>query len=278
MDEQSLAPTTEPVEVVPQAEQGGFPSDTGAPAPEVDNGDSEQQKVAEAARTLNERKQRNREAAERRVTEERDSYRRLAEMAVSALQRGQQAPVPQQPQAPQAPQREQFNSYDDFVEAKAAFAAERRADEILTRRMQEAGTQYQRAVQEQQAQAIESDHRSRVAQFARQVPDFGDVCDRDDIIVPDAAANAIKRMPDNGAILYAIGKNPAIAAELQRMEPQQQMVYVGQLSSFLRSQGSQLSNAAPAGRTVGAKPSGGGSLPDDTEAYMAAANKKFGKR
>lgn len=280
MDE--LAPATESAEVVPQAETPQESAATGAPAPEAQQGTTEQDRAAsEAARTLNERRQRNRENAERRVSEERDSYRRMAEMAMAALARGQQPTpqaTPQQANVAAAPKREDFDSYDDYVEARAAFAAERRADEILQRRIDDAGKNFQRVQQEHQARAIENDHFTRTSQFARSVGDFADVTDRDDIVVPPAASEAIKRMADGPAILYTIGKNPEIVQHLARMEAGEQMVYLGQLSAYIRSQGSRLSNAAPAGRTVGAKPSGSTTLPDDTEAYMAAANKKFGRR
>lgn len=278
-----LSPATESAEVAPQAESQPNVG-TGAPAPDTQQGSAEQDEAArasEAARTLNERAQRNRENAARRVQEDRDNYRRLAEMAIQALQRGQQPAqaVPQQPAEQAAPKRDDFQSYDEWLDAKAAWTAERRAEAFLTQRMQQAAEQYQRQAQEQQGRQVDHDHFARAAQFARQVPDFADVADREDIVVPQAASNAIKRMADGPAIIYAIGQNPEIAQAMQRMEPAEQMIYLGQLSAHLRSQAtSRLSNAAPAGRTVGAKPSGGTDLPEDTEAYMAAANKKFGRR
>ena len=286
---EDLAPATDiNAEVAPQAESPQQPSDagTGAPAPETQQGsESNEQddaaKASEAARTLSERAQRNRENAARRVAEERDSYRKLAEMAISALQRGQQPAqqTPQQPDAPAAPKREDFNSYDEWVEAKATYAAERRADAILQQRMQQAAEQYQRQAQEQFARRVDNEHFARAQQFAKQTPDFAEVTDREDVIVPQAASEAIKRMPDGPAILYAFGQDPNLVSAMHNMDPAEQMIHLGRLSAFLRSQStSRLSNAAPAGRTVGAKPSGGTSLPDDTEAYMAAANKKFGRR
>lgn len=278
MEELAPAPATNAEVTTAEIEQATAPA---APAAETQQGSeqTDEQRASEAARTLNERAQRNRENAARRVAEDRDNYRRLAEMAIQALQRGQQpAPTPQQPAAPTAPKREDFNSYDDWVDAKAAWAAERRADEILSQRFQQAAEQYQRTAQEQQRTAVDNDHFTRMSHFAKSVPDFAEVTDREDVVVPPAASEAIKRMHDGPAIVYAIGQNPEIAQALHRMEPAEQMVYLGQLSAHLRSTTSRLSNAAPAGRTVGAKPSGGTALPDDTDAYMAAANKRFGKR
>lgn len=280
MDENlAPAPATNAEVTTAEIEQANPAPEAPASEPQQGSEQTDEQRASEAARTLNERAQRNRENAARRVAEDRDNYRRLAEMAIQALQQGQRpAQQPQQPAAPSAPKREDFQSYDDWIEAKATWTAERRADEILTRRMQEAAQQWQQTAEQQQRQAIDADHFARAAQFARAQPDFAEVTDREDIVIPPAASEAIKQMPDGPAILYTIGKHPEIADSLQRMPPQAQMVYLGQLSQFVRSNTSRISNAAPAGRTVGAKPSGGTALPDDTEAYMAAANKKFGRR
>lgn len=279
MDE-TLAPAAAPSAEVTTAEIEQANPAPEAPASEPQQGSeqTDEQRASEAARTLNERKRQNAENAARRVSEDRDNYRRLAEMAIQALQRGQQQPAPRAPEAAQAPKRDDFASYDDWIEAKAVWSAERRADEILTKRIQAAAQQWQQQSAVQQRQAIDADHYSRVSHAARAMPDFAEVCDREDVVVPPAASDAIKQMADGPAILYTIGKHPEIAETLQRMPPQAQMVYLGQLSQFVRSNTSRLSNAAPAGRTVGSKPSGSTSLPDDTEAYMAAANKKFGRR
>jgi hypothetical protein len=258
-----------------------------SPAPES-IAESDEQKAARivAERQVRERRERNKEAAARRVLEnERDTYRKFAETMVDALKKGQAAPTPPANNAPKAPTRDlnpdtgrPFDSYEDYVEARAAFAAEKRASDLFERKMAEAAIESQNRQREQTSRQVMDAHIRRNSDFARTVPDFEEVTNRDDIDIPAAAVEAIKRLNNGPAVLYAMGRDESIAKNLKRMEPLEQVVYMGQLSHWLATSTPHISNAAPPGRTVGSKPASSGSPPSDPEAYMAWANKKFGRR
>lgn len=272
MSEEALAPATEPAEVAPQAETQVDPAPE-APASETPAADETEeqrkQRESEAARVLQEKRERNRIAAEKRV--EQKAWQKIAETLAAQLAQGKAAPQAEAPKVDAAPKRDDFTDWDDYQRALARYEARQELRQELDRQREEAS----RAAQEQEFRRVDAEHGMRNREFAKQVPDFVDVTDRDDIIVPGPASEAIKRLPNSSAVIYTIGHNPEIAYRLQQMPPMEQTLVVGQLSAWLASQTPRLSNAAPAGKTVGAKPSPSDDLPEDTDAYMKAANKKF---
>lgn len=276
MDENEVEqlPATETAEVVP--EQQETPA-TDAPGSEPAVEQTEEQKVSEAAKVMAEQRRRNRENAERRISQERDDYKRLLSEAISALKQGRQ-PEPPKAQADEEPKREQFADYEEYIVARAEWRAEKRAVERLNKQIAETVEQHQRAASEQQRTAVAQSHFSRVAKYAQQNPEFVELADREDVVVPDPAANAIARMEDGPALLHLIAREPSIADNMRRMDADEQRIYVGRLSAWLQGQSRQISNAAPAGRTVANKPATSDKPPDDPEAYMAWADKKYGKR
>jgi hypothetical protein len=190
---------------------------------------------------------------------------------------------PQPQQAPQTaikpPTRDQFNSYEDFVEAKADFRAAMRVQQEL-QSFAQAQAQYSHVTQQQiQAQQVEQNYIRSVAEFEAKTPDFRDVVERDDINIPDAAANAIKYLPDAPQVLYALGKNPAAVQALWRNQhnPVALIAQLGQLGSAAPSL--QISKAPPPGKTTGGRSaSSADSPPENPDAYMAWAEKHMKKR
>lgn len=258
-----------------------------SPAPET-VAESDEQVAARlvAERGIREKRERNKEAAARRVLEsERDTFRRVAETLVEALKKGSAAPTPPAVQQAKAPTRDHnpatgrpFETYEDYVEARVAFTAEQRVSDMFDKRMADSAAEASRQRAESTSRQVMDAHIRRNSEFARSVPDFEEVTSREDIDIPAAAVEAIKRLNNGPAVLYAIGRDESIATNLRRMDPLEQVVYMGQISHWLATTTSQISNAAPAGRTVGSKPASSGSPPTDPEAYMAWANKKFGRR
>lgn len=271
VDQQVPAP--ESAEVV--TEQQEIPASE-APASESAV-ESEQQKVSDAAKVMAEQRRRNRENAERRIAQERDDYKRMAFEAIQALKQGRPA-EPVQQAADEEPKREQFADYEEYVVAKAEWRAEKRALDKLNQQIAEAVQNHQKQATETQRRQVEQAHFQRVAQYAKQNPEFAELADRDDIRIPDAAADAIAGLEDGPMILHLIARDPSIAEGMHRLAPNAQRAYVGRLSGWLAAQSRQISNAAPAGRTVATKPAASDSPPDDPDAYMAWADKKFGKR
>lgn len=224
---------------------------------------------------MREQRERNRSNAKERV--DAQAWQEIAKTLASQLARGQPVEQPK-PAVDAAPTREQFKDWDDFQTAKTAHTAKLEARQEFERLRSQDAQERQRAAEQFESDRITYEHQTRNTDFARSVPDFVDVTDREDINVPEPACIALKEQPNSSAIVYAFGHNPEIVSQLWRQSALKQAAYIGRLSAYLASQSPQISNAAPAGRTVGAKPSPSGDLPDDTESYMKAANKRFGPR
>lgn len=282
-------PAPEPGAVTPEnPDQQPLPLGDGADAAgasgEAETDEQREQRLQQAARTLNEERKRTRDNTARRLQDDRDEWRNLAKQL--AAERQQPAPQQRQNEAPRAPTKEfnpetgkPFTDYEDYVEARATWRARQEVQQALTQKLQEAAEQSQRLQAMHENQSVAQQHAARNRAFARSVPDFEEITNRDDIEVPPAAAEAIKRLPNGPAVVYAIGKWPEIEQTMNNMGPLEQVVYVGQLSSWLASNmNPQISNSAPAGRHVGGRPAAADTPPSDTEAYMKWANKKFGRR
>lgn len=285
---ESVIPESADQNQQPQPVEGEVVADESRTSESVAEQESDEQKAARivAERQVRERRERNKAAAEKRVLEnERDTFRRMAETLVSTLQKNQQPPTPPASTTPKAPTRDfnpatgrPYESYEDYVVAAAEYRAERKAAEMFEKQIQQSSERLQRTAQENESRAVADAHAARNSAFAQSVPDFEDVTSREDIEIPAAACEAIKRLQNGPAVLYSIGKEPSIATNLSRMQPMEQMVYIGQLSHWISTQAPQFSNAAPAGRTVSNRPAPSSTPPTDPDAYMAWANKKYGRR
>ncbi len=208
----------------------------------------------EERRIRQERARRNQEAAFRRLSAEKDQLQ-SALLEVVRKQAGGQQEQGQTRPSDGAPKREDFSSWEDYEDARIDWRAARKAQELAERNERELAQRLQNASRQAYDQQITQAHNERNAQFAAAVPDFADVTDRDDVIVPDVAAEAIKNVPNGPEILYAIGRDPSIAARMHSMTPAQQAAYVGQMSASLMFRQPQVSQAPAPGKPVGGQSS-----------------------
>jgi hypothetical protein len=233
---------------------------------------------------LRDRRERNKAAAERRVLEkERDTYRQVVERLTAQ----QQPPQKQEPQRSTEPTRDYnpetgkpYATYDEFIEDRAAWRAEKRAIQAFEERLKQSVEAMQQHQRQQSQTRQEQQHVQRMSEFAKQVPDFEEIAARDDVEIPQAAGHIIKQMANGPALIYAMAQRPELAQNLREMEsPLEMATYLGQLSQWINShRTSQISNAAPAGRGVGTKPASSSTPPSDPDEYERWANKRFGKR
>ncbi len=243
-------PYEAPVQTEAVQPSDGVPADgTGAPAQAAETA----QQAEQSNRSRAQQARRNQESAFRRLAAEREEFKRAY---MDLASRGQQAPQ-SAPATDSAPKREQFDTWEQYEDARADYRYNTRAKADKEQSAKELMTLLQRASQEQEEQALHGTHMQRTAEFARQVPDFEDVTDRDDVIVPKAAADAIRSMPNSPQLLYVIGKDPSLAARMHNMNAIQQAAFVGQISATLMQRPPQVSKAPAPGVPVGGR---GGSL------------------
>lgn len=241
-------------ETLPSTEGTQVPSGgTGASEQAAETEQERQQRASDAGRNLAAQREHNRRNAESRLQRERDTLlEQNRELQRAYLERTR---TPQETAKPTdtAPKRDQFDSYEAWIEAKADYRAEQKSNEVVKRHWQEAEqrTQQQRTI-EQATQTVQA-HASRVDTFAKQNADFAEVTNRDDVMIPEAASKAIMRAHDGPAMLHAIGRDPSIAARLNQMDPDEQVYFLGQLSSAIRTRPSQVSRAPSPGTPVGSR-------------------------
>lgn len=239
----------------------------GTGASETKPGETEQQaaeRIVQERKVRQERARRNKEAAFNRLRSERDQ---LQQVVMDMARRNAGGPQDQgQQQRPQdaPPKREDYATWEQYEDARIDWRAERKAMEAAARRDYEMQSRMAEARRQQFDSQLTQAHVERVEKFAQAVPDFADVTDRDDIVIPEVAAEAIKSAPNSPEILYAIGRDPQIAARLHGMSPAQQAMFVGQLSAAMALRTQEVSRAPEPGKPVAGKSSPVTSLSDAT--------------
>lgn len=250
----------------------GVAEGTGASEQAAETEQQRQARASQAGRDLAERRKQNQQNAFMRLQQQNEELTR----ALIARQQPQAAP---QVPSDDAPKRESFDSYEAWIEAKAEYRADKRATETVMKQLQQVASEAQRVQRQQEGHALLQQHVSRVGAFAKQTPDFDSVTDRDDVVIPSFASEEIASMEDGPAILYAIGRDPSIAMQLQQMAPRQQARYLGQLSASLRLRPPQVSQAPAPGTPVGGKSSAAPSLENaDYDTFVKMRRAQIAKR
>lgn len=249
------APAAEPIaEVVQPSTEGAVaPAEgTGVSGQVAETPEQQQQRESRERQEREETARRNQRAAWERVTRQRDEAIETA-LALARKAMGQQEQAPQVPQPAGPPRVDQFERYEDYEAARIAWMVDQRVQQRDAQRQAELAQRVAQAQQQSYQEQLARDHGERVAKFAKQVPDFDRVVDRDDIVVPDHASEAIMNLPNGPQILYAIGQDPSLAGRMHRMTPLQQAAFVGQISAALAAQGPQISKAPAPGEPVSGK-------------------------
>lgn len=207
------------------------------------------------AKVRRERAWRSQREAMKRMADRSERLERQNQELIQQLiaRQGGNQQQPQQPaQSDGVPKREQFENYEDYIDARAEWKANQQTRTYF----ENLNKQAQEMRQQQEAQAVDHGHYTRIQEYAQKNPEFSEVMENEDIVVNPVASEIIKRMADSPAILHAIHREPAIADHLNRMAPAEQSMYLGQLSAVLRLRPTQQISQAPApGTPVGSKSS-----------------------
>lgn len=226
--------------------------------------ETDEQKNERVAREAEQKAERRRSGWQRRldeVTREKHELRRQVDQLIQVQTRQhqpQQAPAQQQGDELA---RRADEDFADWVERKATAVAERKALERVQAALSERERRESQGRYMQQAEQVREQFEGRMAEFAKATPDWSDVvANNDEVNVPDAAAVLLHTMNEGPQLLYAIGKNPKLATELQRAAeadgrgpPIRQSMVLGRLSASLKSAPARVSNAPPPGTPVGAR-------------------------
>lgn len=253
------APATAPE--APKPDAAAAPDAGAAAAPEAGAPPAEPQKPertftqAELDEIVEKRLSKERKKREE-IRREADVLRKLALQRAEAEAPRQPPPEAQKPQG--EPTREQFGSYEEFMEARAAWRGEKAADARIKQDREERDRQRQA---EEQKKAGE-DFRKRVKETAKDLPDFDEVLSNitAESPVSHVAAEPIANSDNPGKLLYHLATHPEEAERIASLPLGQQAREVWKLEQ-------KLSAAAPATKPSAApepiKPVGGRATPGD---------------
>lgn len=245
-------PTSGTVEVGQPSTEApeGVAEGTGASETVAETEQQAAERIVQERQVRQRRAQQNQRAAFERLARERDEFKN-ALLAQTDYRRQPEA----QPTAERAPKREDFATWEEYEDARVDWRVETKGRKFQEQQANEVAQYLRQAQRQQQDEQLTSAHVQRVADFARAVPDFADVTDRDDVIIPDVAAEAIKNMPNSPQIVYAIGRDETLAHRMHGMTPTQQAAFVGQLSAALMQRNPQVSKAPAPGTPVSGRSS-----------------------
>ena len=178
------------------------------------------------------------------------------------------------------PTQDQFQDFQEFVRADAVWHARqesvREARALLEENLKTQTQAQQRQAHEHNERTIHSAYVQRQREIAKNIPDFDETMSEgaQDITVPDPVFNMIRRMPNGPLIAYHLVKNPALTDQFYNSPPEMHGILLGQLSATLKGS-AKVSNAPPPGTPVKAKTGSSSEPPEDTDAYMAWAEKNM---
>lgn len=234
MDEQesALAPEAGPVVVQPE-EQGQVESQTAedaAPAPEDEK--TRTQKRRERERAARERLVSEKQAAEKAAAEAEARHKRLLDAGKSLTQ-------------PTA------EDYPDPIEHAAALAVWKHEQNGAGRQAQEA-EQEAKAARERAKEADQAERAALNQQWAEQVAeaktryaDFDQVAMNNDLPISESLAVLLQTSEQGPDLLYHLGQNPALAAQLSQMHPVEAARAIGRLEATLTAPKPRTETKAP---------------------------------
>lgn len=152
-----------------------------------------------------------------------------------------------------------FESPEQYQRDMAAYTrqmAERSARDILAAQRQADERQRNETAIRAEQQRIQTDFFNRENAARQEMPDYDEVARNNDLQISAPMASAIARSAVGPKIAYHLGKNPAEAARIAALAPQDQFLEIGALSYRLSQPTAPRTSSAPA-PIVPVKPTAG---------------------
>lgn len=192
-------------------------------------------------------------------------YRRLdrwrqraieAEARLKAFQeiRGTEAPSkPAEQQVSDEPKRDQFGTYEEFIEARAAWRAEKTAEEKVRKALEEnkRNTEQERSKGEQEK--FTRAWNAQIEKARDDIEDFDEVCAESEAIVTPKMSEAILESDKGALIAYYLAKNPGEAERISKLPPSKQVAAIVSLEDKVAKPAKQPSKAPEPIAPVGQK-------------------------
>ena len=188
-----------------------------------------------------------------------DAMRRekiAAERRAAELERelnAAKAEKPQKTEAPQEPNRDNFKTEKEYLDAMVDW----RVDQKFAAREAEQREAQARARQE----SIIEGAKARIAEAKAKVEDWEDTVMSADVLVPPMVMAYIQKSPMIAELTYYLAKHPSEVEKLQKLDPDEQLVAIGEIKRILEPFGAtpkvepKASNGAKPSPSDGVKPS-----------------------
>lgn len=183
----------------------------------------------------------------KRLSRERKKFDREAqELRQLALQRSQETQAPPK-QAQGMPKIEDFQDFESYLNARDAFLTQKLKGETIAEYEQR---QKAETVQRERQKTLDA-YQKRVAQAAKEMPDFDDVVYRPDVTISDVMAHTIMESEAGPKIAYYLGTHPEEADRIAELSPVSAIRELTRIEDKLSK--TKATNAPPPTTPVGAK-------------------------
>lgn len=136
-------------------------------------------------------------------------------------------PVAQPEPVNNGPTPDQFATYEDYLDARAAFKAEQTYKALREKERQEAKEEATKAAEEKEEQSF----KSKVEEFKAKTPDFEDTVRNPDLRISKVMYEAMRETEAGPQIAYHLGKNPQESARIAGLSPIAAIKEIGKLEA-----------------------------------------------
>lgn len=162
----------------------------------------------------------------KRLAKEQRKLRREVELETENKFLKEQVGKRSEPPEPTAPKQEEFGSYEDFLEAKAEWIAEKKVDAKFEQRKQE---EAQRKTEAERNEVVKT-WQQKVETATTKYADFDAVLDSaDHIEVPAPLQSAIMESALGAELAYHLAKNSAELERIVSLKPYAALMELGKL-------------------------------------------------
>lgn len=156
------------------------------------------------------------------------------------------SPAVQQEPKSEAPKREDFETYEDFIDARAAYQSEQSARKVLAERDEKATRDAQAAQQKAEQTSFETALAQRMAKGQEKYADFAQVAQAENVPITKTMAEVIAASDAGEDVAYFLGRNLDEANRIAQLAPTLQAYALGAIEASLKAPPKSSSAPAPA--------------------------------
>ena len=214
----------------------------------------------------------------RRIAKEQRKLQRQAELEVENRMLRQQLPKPETV-ASKAPSQDEFGSYEEYLEAKAEYIADKKVEQKLAEREQK---QTQSKVEAERNEVVKTWEQKSNAASEKYVDYYEALEASDHIHVPKPLTDAIMESDIGTDLAYHLAKNPGELERIVSLKPHAALMALGKLEDKLSQTPAAKKPVSKAPAPI--KPLGGNATAstahspnDDMETFIRKRNLEKGR-